>query len=193
MTSYWDLYIAYINECIKLNKANGIDPHHYVMEWNHTLPRCVFGEQPLGQYLTIRQHAVATALQTIALERNCLCGWHKQYLPEWLIELVWPYYVKSKKELLTDYHQDSERKSADQKRYWENLDPIELSQVLVKKTKNMCKPVQVTTPNGFIGTYPSLAFTALAFGVKFQNLHKYCKYDRPVKQGVCKGYTFEYI
>ena len=90
--SYWDLYIVYIAKCVKENKEKNIDPHHYNMEWNHFLPKCLFGDQPVGHYLTLKQHAIASALQTLYFRKNCLCGWHKKYLQETLLELAWPLY-----------------------------------------------------------------------------------------------------
>ena len=92
--SYWDLYIAYIDKCVRDNWVNDIDPHHYEMEWNHLFPKCVFGDWPVGHWLTKRQHAIASALQTLAFERNCMCRWHKKNLPHLLIELAWPYFKK---------------------------------------------------------------------------------------------------
>jgi len=92
MDSYWDLYVAYVNKCERENYANGIDPNHYEMEWNHWLPKACFPDLPLGQYLTLKQHAIASALQTLALNKNCMCGWHKKHLPEKLLELAWPLY-----------------------------------------------------------------------------------------------------
>jgi hypothetical protein len=90
--SYWDLYVAYVHHCVECNKKHDIDPHHYEMEWNHFLPRCFFGDHPIGHYLLLKQHAIATALQTLAFKKNCLCGWHKKYLPEVLLKLSWGYY-----------------------------------------------------------------------------------------------------
>ena len=90
--TYWDFYIAYIDKCVRENYANGLDPEHYRMEWNHFLPQCLFGDQPVGHWLTLRQHAIATALQTLSFRKNCLCGWHKKHLPEKLLEIAWPYY-----------------------------------------------------------------------------------------------------
>jgi hypothetical protein len=92
--SYWDLYVAYIDKCLRDNWTEDIDPHHYRMEWNHTLPQCLFGDQSLGHYLTLGQHAIASALQTLAMRKNCMFGWHKRYLPERLVELAWPYFEK---------------------------------------------------------------------------------------------------
>jgi len=93
--SYWDLYVAYIAKCVKENKEQDIDPHHYEMEWNHWLPKACFPDLPLGQYLTLKQHAIATALQTLALKKNCMCGWHKKYLPIPLINLAEEFYIKA--------------------------------------------------------------------------------------------------
>jgi hypothetical protein len=101
MESYWDLYVAYVHHCVENNKKHDIDPHHYEMEWNHFLPQCLFGDWPVGQWLTLRQHAISSALQTLAFRHNCLCGFHKKYLPDELIRLVWPYYVESKQKWLS--------------------------------------------------------------------------------------------
>lgn len=98
MDSYWDLYVAYVHHCVENNKKNDIDPHHYQMEWNHFLPKSIFGDWPIGQWLTLKQHAIASALQTLALKRNCMFGWHKRYLPEPLLTLSWVYYGKISQE-----------------------------------------------------------------------------------------------
>jgi len=92
--SYWDLYVAYLDKCVRDNWNNDIDPHHYKMEWNHTLPQCIFGDLPFGQWLTLKQHAIATALQSLAWKRNFLCYWHVQHLPGWLWEMCRPLYSK---------------------------------------------------------------------------------------------------
>ena len=90
--TYWDFYIVYIDKCVRENYANDIDPGHYRMEWNHFLPQCIFGDQPVGHWLTLKQHAIASALQTLGLRENCMTGMMKEYLPEKLLELAWPYY-----------------------------------------------------------------------------------------------------
>jgi len=92
MTSYWDLYVAYIDKCVRNNWINDIDPAHYEMEWNHFLPKCVFGDWPMGHWLTKHQHAVATALQSLAFNKCCLYGDHLNYLPSVLFDLVYPLY-----------------------------------------------------------------------------------------------------
>ena len=92
MESYWDLYVAYVHKCVADNWANDIDPAHYEMDWNHFLPQCIFGDQPIGHWLTKRQHAIASALQTLCFRKKCMFGWHKRYLPKHLLELAWPYY-----------------------------------------------------------------------------------------------------
>lgn len=58
------------------------DPNHDDMEWNHTLPQCIFKGHGPGQWLTMEQHAIASALQTLAFEHDVICGWHWKYLPE---------------------------------------------------------------------------------------------------------------
>jgi hypothetical protein len=95
MESYWDLYIAYIDHCVRYNYENDIDPHHYEMEWNHFLPQCIFGDQPIGQYLLLRQHAIASALQSLAFNYNCMTGGHKKFLPDELLALAWPIFRQS--------------------------------------------------------------------------------------------------
>lgn len=92
MDSYWELYVAYVNQCVRYNWENDIDPHHYEMEWNHFLPRCIFGDWPIGQWLTKRQHAIATALQSLSFNKCCLFGDHLNYLPPVMFDLVYPLY-----------------------------------------------------------------------------------------------------
>jgi hypothetical protein len=88
---FFELYYAYLAWCKKDNWANMRDPNHDYMEWNHTLPRCIFGDQPVGQWLTIKQHAIASALQTLAFKEKCVCGFHKELMPAKLWELCLPY------------------------------------------------------------------------------------------------------
>ncbi len=85
---YFELYYAYLTWCKKDNWVNMRDPNHDFMEWNHTLPQCIFEDQPVGQWLTIEQHAIASALQTLAFNKQCYCGWHQKYVPEQLWELA---------------------------------------------------------------------------------------------------------
>ena len=103
MDSYWDLYLAYLDYCVRYNHENDIDPHHYEMEWNHFLPKSIFGDQPLGQWLLKKQHAIASALQTLAFRRNCLFATHKNYLPEPLLQLAWPFYCERSSKTLAKY------------------------------------------------------------------------------------------
>lgn len=100
MDSYWGLYVAYVNHCIEWNKKHDIDPHHYEMEWNHFLPKGIFGDQPIGHYLLLKQHAIASALQTLAFNKNCLFSTHKKYLPPLLLDLAWPIYCKRSSDTL---------------------------------------------------------------------------------------------
>ena len=90
---YFELYYLYLKWCEKDNWANMRDPNHDYMEWNHTLPQCIFGDLPFGQWLTVEQHAIASALQTLAFGKNCMFGLHKRYLPDLLISLSWGYYL----------------------------------------------------------------------------------------------------
>jgi hypothetical protein len=95
MLTYWELYVAYINRCVEDNYKNDIDPAHYEMEWNHFWPKCIFGDWPVGQWLTIKQHAIASALQTLVFKENCMYGGHKDYIPAALLELSWPYFCEA--------------------------------------------------------------------------------------------------
>jgi hypothetical protein len=91
--SHFDLYYAYLARCERDNWINDVDPHHYKMEWNHTLPQCIFGDLPFGQWLTLKQHAIASALQTLAFDRCTLCAWHKQHVPVRLWDLCLPLFL----------------------------------------------------------------------------------------------------
>jgi hypothetical protein len=82
-----ETYYAYLSWCRDYNERNLIDPTSDNMEWHHTLPQCIFGDIRIGLWLTLRQHAIATALQTLAFNYNCLCGWHLKYLPGELLNL----------------------------------------------------------------------------------------------------------
>ncbi len=102
MESYWDLYVAYIDKCVRENQRNDIDPHHYTMEWNHFLPKAVFGEWPIGHWLTKKQHSIASALQTLAFNKCLVCPWHIKDLPAELWEAVYPIYSKDKSKLASE-------------------------------------------------------------------------------------------
>lgn len=91
---YFDLYYAYLSKCEKSNWINLRDPNHDYMEWNHTLPQCMFKGHGPGQWLTIEQHAIASALQTLAFETNCLFGGMLKHLPEGLRLLCNPYFSR---------------------------------------------------------------------------------------------------
>ena len=95
-TKYWDLYVYYVKKCERENYINDIDPVHYEMEWNHFWPQCIFGNWPVGNWLTVKQHAIASALQTLVYKENCMFGWHKNSLPPELLALAWPYYCEAR-------------------------------------------------------------------------------------------------
>ena len=96
--TYWDFYIAYIDKCVRENYANGLDHKRHRMEWNHFLPKCLFKGHGPGQWLTLKQHAIASALQTLGLRENCMTGMMKKYLPDELLKLAWPYYCLAQSE-----------------------------------------------------------------------------------------------
>lgn len=84
----WEVYLVFLQRCEETNQAAGLDPNHDNLEWNHTLPQCLFGDQPFGQWLTLRQHALASCLQTLAFKKVCFHGKHKEFVPDWLWELA---------------------------------------------------------------------------------------------------------
>ena len=91
-----ETYYIYLRCCRDYNERNLIDPTSDKMEWNHTLPQCIFGDIRIGLWLTLKQHAIATALQTLAFNRNCLCPWHVKYLPSQLWNLCLPLFRDQK-------------------------------------------------------------------------------------------------
>jgi hypothetical protein len=96
--NYFELYYAYLAWCEKDNWVNYRDPNHDFMEWNHTLPQCIFKGHGPGQWLTKEQHAIASALQTLIFRKNCLCGWHMKWLPEKIRSKIAVYYRKASAE-----------------------------------------------------------------------------------------------
>jgi hypothetical protein len=94
-----ETYYAYLRWCQDYNERNLIDPTSEKMEWHHTLPQCIFGDIRIGLWLTLKQHAIATALQTLAFNYNCLCGWHISLLPSELYTVVKPYYSERRREV----------------------------------------------------------------------------------------------
>jgi len=78
-----ELYYRYLEGCRNFNELNDLPEKGW--EWHHTLPQCLFGDQPFGLWLTREQHAIASILQSFAFGRMCTSGWHKKDLPEkWL-------------------------------------------------------------------------------------------------------------
>jgi hypothetical protein len=131
--NYFELYYAYLSQCELENWANMRDPNHDFMEWNHTLPQCIFGDQPIGQWLTIEQHAIASALQTLAFRESCLCPWHKQHLPPLLCELSWTFFsVQRTKE--------NKQRAAEGKHPWQ--DPERIARRIQQQIENGTHPFQ---------------------------------------------------
>jgi len=83
-----EFYLTFLRQCRDFNERNLIDPTTDKMEWNHTLPQCLFKGHGPGQWLTLKQHAIASALQTLVFQTNCLHGAHLPHLPLKLRELV---------------------------------------------------------------------------------------------------------
>jgi hypothetical protein len=83
-----ETYYFYLRWCREYNDRNLIDPASEKMEWHHTLPQCIFGDIRIGLWLTLKQHAIASALQTLAFKKQCHCGWHKKYVPDMLWNLA---------------------------------------------------------------------------------------------------------
>ena len=75
-----ELYYGYLEECRKFNELSDLPEKGW--DWHHTLPQCLFGDQPFGLFLTKEQHAVASVLQSEVFSTCCVCGWMKKFLPE---------------------------------------------------------------------------------------------------------------
>lgn len=139
MDSYWELYVAYVNHCVRYNWEHDIDPHHYEMEWNHFLPKAVFGDWPIGHHLLLRQHAIASALQTLAFKTLCHCGWHKKYMPKELWDLCKKYQGSFKGR---EHSLKSKKKISDSltgiQRTEETLEKMSQSQRKTKSKKYRC-------------------------------------------------------
>lgn len=85
----FEIYYAYLRGCAEFNQQESPEAG---WEWHHTLPQCLFGDQPIGLWLTKEQHAVASVLQSEAFQLCCVTGMMKKHLPEkW-----WPLFRKWK-------------------------------------------------------------------------------------------------
>jgi len=109
-------YLTYLRWCCNYNEKNLIDPTSDEMQWNHTLPQCLFKGHGPGQWLTLRQHAIASALQTLVFNKNCLCGWHKNHTPLFLWNLCFPLYSKAAAKV---------RRNSNHRRYEEGTHPMQ--------------------------------------------------------------------
>lgn len=94
-----ETYLRYLNWCESYNERNLIVPALDKMEWHHTFPQCLFGDVNIGLWLTLKQHAIATALQTLAFNKNCICPWHVKHLPRVLWSRARPIYCQDKREI----------------------------------------------------------------------------------------------
>ena len=61
------------------------------------------------------------------------------------------------------------------------------------RNMNTRRPVQVTYPDGRVGTYPDMSFTALALGLNRGNISSYVKYNKPLAKGIYTGYRFDVV
>jgi hypothetical protein len=78
----FEIYFAFLQGCAEHNQHESPEEG---WEWNHTLPRCLFGDQPVGQWLTLEQHTVASILQSEAFNHSCVWGGMKTSCPpQWL-------------------------------------------------------------------------------------------------------------
>jgi hypothetical protein len=74
-----DFYFRYLDGCRAFNELNDLPEEGW--EWHHTLPQCLFGDQPFGLWLTKEQHALATLLQSLYFNHCCLFGDQLDLLP----------------------------------------------------------------------------------------------------------------
>ncbi len=200
-TKYWDIYVLYIERCEKENYINDIDPNHYEMEWNHFWPRSIFGNWKVGHWLTKKQHAIASALQTLAFKENCMCAWHKQYLPPKLLELAWPYYCSFTKEngKKSRAEKDENGKSVNAvksgkksaAKAHEEKDENGLSVFAVEKCGSPRKAVIAISPNGSRQYFRSLSEAARFFGAVVSSIRYRLNKGPSNYKGKLFGYRFE--
>ena len=100
-TDWFDVYYHYLEGCKTFNELNDLPEKGW--EWHHSLPQHIFGDTPVGVWLTKSQHAIATAYQTLAFNRNFLCRWHLKLLPAPIYEIVLPLYSAHCKSLGSQY------------------------------------------------------------------------------------------
>ena len=199
-TKYWDLYVYYVKKCERENYINDIDPHHYKMEWNHFWPKCVFGDWPVGQWLTLRQHAIVSALQTLVFKKNCMCAWHASYIPSKLLALAWPYYceaasvnaVKGGKAVHAEKDENGKSINAVKtgKALHAEKDEDGLSLFAVEKCGSPRKRTSVIYPDNSVKIFCSLSEASRYLGVKGDNIKNAMK-GKPNSKGKLVGLRFE--
>ena len=201
MESYWDLYVAYVHHCVENNKKHDIDPHHYEMEWNHFLPQCLFGNLPFGQYLLLRQHAIASALQTLAFEKVCVCPWHVKHLPPKLWDLCKPVYSARQSSIgqqhVASGHWARCARMGGKASYQKQADRIKelgrtqgkinaengtLQRARESMVESTRKPVRATG-HGKSMEFPSISEASRQLGISIQNIHKCLKGERKTAGG----------
>jgi hypothetical protein len=174
------------------------------MEWNHFLPKCVFGDQPIGHYLLLKHHAIASALQTLAMNRNCLCGWHKKYLPLSLWNLCSPFYKKQARQLGADTgaktvelqigcHTEENRFKGGTITYLRKIgchDPKNEERKKRRLIETKGKKVSVHCLEGEIKIFQSISEAARFHGVSEAMVRKYIRYSRTLGKGQNKGLLF---
>ncbi len=156
------------------------------MEWNHFWPRCIFGDWPVGQWLTLKQHAIATALQTLAFQRNCMFATHKSYLPLKLLELSWPYYceasIKSGKKGAMAGHKEKDKAGKS----------LHGKKCAAAAAAVRSKKVLVTFPDGSQRSFSSIKETGSYLGVSDVAVLYRLKDGPPSRKSKLFGYIFEH-
>jgi hypothetical protein len=207
MSKYWDLYVLYLERCKTENYINDIDPNHYRMEFNHFWPKSIFGDWPVGQFLTLRQHAIASALQTLVFKENCMCGWHKQYLPPKLLELAWTYYYTFAKKnavkgaaitnAVIHAEKDENGKSLHSKKCGAlshaEKDENGLSVFALEKCGIQRKRILVIYPDNSIRNFRSISEASRFFNVKRDKINKRLREKKPSSRGKLAGLRFEQV
>lgn len=84
-------YYYYLEQCRKFNEANDLPEKGW--ELHHILPQCLFFGHGPTIWLTKRQHAVASVLQSYEFNTCCVTGFMKKHLPErWVAH--WKYWKR---------------------------------------------------------------------------------------------------
>ena len=136
----------------------------------------------MGQWLTLKQHAIASALQTLAFRENCMHGKHKSYIPAKLLELAWPFFCEASSEKIRKVNEITHAKKDENGKSIHTMEiirklhadksPSGKSLAALKASSGKMKPVKVTFPDKSERTFQSIRETAEFFNAGHASIHK---------------------